>query len=178
MRAICARGRDADFGPLEAVRYRGGSEIASMRFCLVPVGPLVAEPIDEPVDLVIERGQCCCQLAGVKQGVEHQPIGKGEQRARLQFGVNPPGEDPPLPPDDDDLVCGEGHLAHEVARDKDGPAFAGAVGRQPFPVPNRPAAKRPDRTNTCSEPVRFIPGPVHPRPIFSCRLNRRRPRHV
>lgn len=60
----------------------------------MPVGLLVAEPIEEPVDLVIERGQCCRQLAGVKQGAEHHP-GKGEQGARLQFGVNPPGEDPP-----------------------------------------------------------------------------------
>ena len=62
--------------------------------CLVPVGLLVAEPIEGPVDLVIERGQCCRQLVGVKQGAEHQP-GKGEQGARLQFGVNPPGEDSP-----------------------------------------------------------------------------------
>jgi hypothetical protein len=97
-------------------------------------------PIEEPVDLVIQRGQCCRQLAGAEQGAEHQLIGNSSSaRANKELASSsrrPAGEDPP-PPEDDDLVCGEGHLAHEVARDEDGQAFAGAVGRQSFPVPNR-----------------------------------------
>jgi hypothetical protein len=94
MRAIGARGRDADFGPLEAVRCRGGSDIASMGPVWCQLDSWSPSPSKSRLTWVIEGGQCCRQLTGVKQGAGHHP-GKGEGGARLQFGVNPPGEDPP-----------------------------------------------------------------------------------